>query len=158
MGFSASGMQDLIFLTVIILVSFVFGILVGRFRLISVLINSYISLAILKAVPQGFLTTYMNSLIFFFAFFIALIIASKKLFEIRIYGSGSGFLWRVFSISFLEIMLLVSIVLTTVPKKVALAYVSKNVYQLVASPNAYFLWLIMPLVGLLLIRKKLSRN
>ncbi len=158
MSFSASGMQDLIFLTVIILVSFVFGILVGRFRLISVLINSYISLAILKAVPQGFLTTYMNSLIFFFAFFIALIIASKKLFEIRIYGSGSGFLWRVFSISFLEIMLLVSIVLTTVPKKVALAYVSKNVYQLVASPNAYFLWLIMPLVGLLLIRKKLSRN
>ncbi len=158
MGFSASGIQDLIFLAVIILVSFVFGILVGRFRLISILINSYVSLAILKAVPQDFLTTYTNSLIFFFVLFIALTLAGKKLFEIRIYGSGSGFLWRVFSISFLEIMLLVSVVLTTIPKKVALVYVSKNVYQLVASPNAYFLWLIMPLVGLLLVRKKLSRN
>ncbi len=157
MGFSASGMQDLIFLMIIVLGSFIFGSVIGRFRLISILINSYVALAILKAVPQGFLTTYTNSLIFFFALFIVLILAGKKLFEIRIYGSGSGFLWRVFVVSFLEIMFLTSIVLTIIPKKVALVYVSRNVYQLIASPNAYFLWLIMPLVGLFFVRKKLSR-
>ncbi len=157
LNFSADGIQDLIFVVVIVLISFVFSVLIGRSRLIAVLINSYVALAILKAIPANFLTTYTSSLLFFFSFFIGLFLLGKKLFEIRIYGSGSGFLWRVFALSFLEIMLLTSVTLSIIPKRIDSLYVSKNIYQLLASPNAYFFWLIMPLIGLLLVRKKLSR-
>ena len=157
MGISANLMQDIIFLAIVVLISFVFGMFIGRFRLVTVLINIYISLALLKAIPKGYLPDYSYNLLFFFALLIGLTLAGKKLFEIHISGAGSKFLWRVFAVSFLEIMLLVSVVLTLLPKKVALNYVSKNIYYYLTSPNAYFFWLVVPLVFIIMIHKKLKR-
>ena len=156
-GVSPSIMQGITFLAIIILVSLAFGMFIGRFRLVTILVNIYISVAILKAIPSGYFSDYSYSLVFFFILLIALTLASKKFFEVRISGSGSSFLWRIFSLSFLEIMLLISIILTLMPKKIALEYVSKTIYQYVASPDAYLFWLVMPLIGLFLVRKKLNR-
>ena len=156
-GVSQNFVQDATLLLIVILASFIFGMFIGRYKLITILINIYVSLAILSAVPAGYLENYTHQLIFFFAALIILTLVSKRLFEIYISGSGSGFLWRVFIMSFLEVMLLLSIALSIAPKRIALDYVSGMSYQYLASPEAQFIWMIIPLAFMFAIHKRLNR-
>ena len=156
-GIPASMAQDVMFLLLVVLISFVLGMIIGKHRLVTVLINIYVSVAILKVVPAGYLASYTSVLLFFFALLVALTLLGSKLFEISISGSGSGFMLRVFAISFLEVMLLASITLSIMPKKEALLYVSKTVYGYMTESNFQFLWMVVPLVALFIIHKRLSR-
>ncbi|OGI29210.1 MAG: hypothetical protein A2288_00360 [Candidatus Moranbacteria bacterium RIFOXYA12_FULL_44_15] len=156
-GLSTAMAQDVTLLLVVLFVSFVFGMFIGRYKLITVLINIYVSFAILKTVPAEYIKNYDSELIFFFTSFIILTIVSKRLFEIYISGSGSGFLWRVFVMSFLEVVFLISITLSILPKKVALGYVSPTSYEYLASPVAQFVWMVVPLAFMFTIHKRLNR-
>lgn len=157
LGVSQNMAQDATLLLVVVFASFIFGMFIGRYKLISILVNIYVALAILAAVPAGYINGYTQTLIVFFATLIILTLVSKRLFEIYISGSGSGFLWRVFAMSFLEVVFLISIVLSILPKKVALEYVSSNSYDYLASPIAQFIWLIIPLAFIFVIHKRLNR-
>jgi hypothetical protein len=157
LGISASLSQDITLFFVIALVSFVFWMFIGRYKIITVLINIYVSLAIMSAVPEKYFTDYTFKLILFYALVVALTIVSKKLFEIYISGSGSGFLWRVFAMSFLEVMMLLSITLVLVPKKVALGYVSPTSYDYLTADMARLLWMVLPLILMFAIHKRLNR-
>lgn len=156
-GISAALAQDITLFSVIALISFVFGMFIGRYKLITVLINIYVSLALISAVPEKYLTDYTYKLILFYVVLIVLTIVSKRLFEIYISGSGSGFLWRVFAMSFLEVMMLVSITLTLVPQKVALGFVSKDSYTYLATDIARLIWMAVPLTFMFVIHKRLNR-
>lgn len=149
--------QDIILLLVIIFVSFIFGMFMGKYKLISILVNIYASLAIVNAIPEKYLDDYLYKLIAFLIVIVALTLAGKKLFEIHISGSGTGFLWRVFAMSFLEVVMLISIILTFMPKKTALGYVSPSAYEYLASENIRLLWIIAPLAFMFFIHKKLNR-
>ncbi|HRZ95717.1 MAG TPA: hypothetical protein P5262_04105 [Candidatus Moranbacteria bacterium] len=157
LGLSMNMSQDVTLLLVVVFVSFIFGMFIGRYKLISVLINIYISLAIINAVPEKYLSEYAYKLIGFLIIVVLLTLLGKKLFEIYISGSGSGFLWRVFAMSFLEVVMLISISLSLVPKKIALEYVSPSSYGYLASENASFLWLVIPLIFMFVIHKRLNR-
>ena len=156
-GLSANMSQDVTLLLVVVFVSFIFGMFVGRYKLISILINIYVSLAIINAVPEKYMGDYTYRLTGFLVLVILLTLVGKRLFEIYISGSGSGFLWRVFTMSFLEVVMLISITLSLVPKKVALEYVSPSSYEYLASENAKLLWLIIPLAFMFFIHKRLNR-
>lgn len=156
-GLSANMSQDITLLLVVVFVSFIFGMFIGRYKLISILINIYVSCAIINAVPEKYLTDYSYKLIGFFALVIILTLFGKKLFEIHISGAGSGFLWRVFAMSFLEVVLLISITLTLIPQKIALTYVSRFSYNYLASENAHLFWLVFPLAFMVFIHKRLNR-
>jgi hypothetical protein len=156
-GISASVSQDVTLLLVIALVSFIFGMFIGRYKLITVLINIYVSIAIVAAVPREYLKDYTYELLLFFALLITLTIVSKRLFEIYISGSGSGFLWRVFAMSFLEVMMLISITASIAPKSKALEFVSASSYQYLASDIARLIWLVIPLVFMFVIHKRINR-
>mgnify|MGYP001036833149 CR=1 FL=1 len=156
-GLSQELTQDVSLLIVIALASFVFGMFIGRYKLITILINIYVSFAVTMAVPAKYFSDYLYELIFFLAGVIILTLISKRLFEIYISGSGSGFLWRVFAMSFLEVIFLISIVLHIIPKKVALGYISPTAYQYLASENATFLWMVAPMAFMFFIHKRLNR-
>jgi hypothetical protein len=157
LGVSQDMAQDATLLLVVVFASFIFGMFIGRYKLVTILINIYVSLAILAAVPVGYINGYTQTLIVFFATLITLTLVSKRLFEIYISGSGSGFLWRIFAMSFLEVVFLISVVLSILPKKVALEYVSANSYDYLASPIAQFVWMIIPLAFIFVIHKRLNR-
>lgn len=157
LGISASLSQDITLFFVIALVSFVFGMFIGRYKIITVLVNIYVSLAIINAVPEKYFTDYTYKLLLFYALVVTLTIVSKKLFEIYISGSGSGFLWRVFAMSFLEVMMLISVTLTLVPKKVALEYVSPASFDYLATDMARLFWMVLPLIFMFTIHKRLNR-
>jgi hypothetical protein len=157
LGIPISISQDITLLLVVIFVSFIFGMFIGRYKLISILINIYVSLAIISAVPEIYITDYTYRLLGFLILVILLTLVGKKLFEIHISGAGTGFLWRVFAMSFLEVIMLISIVLTFIPKKIALDYVSPTSYDYLASENAHLIWLVAPLAFMFFIHKRLNR-
>jgi hypothetical protein len=157
LGLSTSLSQDLTLLLVVIFVSFIFGMFIGRYKLITILINIYVSLSIINAVPEIYFADYSYKLIGFFVLLIALTLAGKKLFEIHISGAGSGFLWRVFAMSFMEVVMLISITLSLVPERIGLEYVSLSSYNYLASENAKLFWLVAPLALMIFIHRRLNR-
>ena len=65
-GISQNFIQDATLLIVIILLTVVFAFLIGRGRLISVLVSFYISLALLNVFPKEYLKDYSYELGLFF--------------------------------------------------------------------------------------------
>ena len=149
--------QDVSLLLVIVLASFVFGMFIGRYKLITVLINIYVAVAVVSAIPEKFLQNYIQELVAFSGIVVVLTLISKRLFEIYISGSGSGFLWRIFVMSFLEVLFLSSIILSIIPEKEATEIISEMAYSFLASPMARLLWMIAPLAFLFIIHKRINR-
>ncbi|HPN96750.1 MAG TPA: hypothetical protein PLK35_03205 [Candidatus Moranbacteria bacterium] len=157
LGLSITVTQDITLLLVLVFASFLLGMFIGRYRLITILINIYVSFAIISVVPEKYFTDYNYKMMGFLALVIVFTLLGKKLFDIYMSGSGTGFLWRVFAMSFLEIVLIISIILSIIPKKVALEYVSPSSYGYLASETALFIWMIIPLILLIFIHKRINR-
>lgn len=155
LGIPANLTQDVVLLLVVTVVSLALGFLLGRAKLVSILLNTYISLALLMVVPGEYLTNYTQRLLFFLALIVILTLVSKRAFEIFI--SGRGYLWRVLVLSFLEVLMVLSVALSLVPSDAALAYVSLNAYTYLTLPIYHFVWLVLPLIFVLLIQKNLSQ-
>ena len=157
LGISPEFTQDITLFAMVALASFVFGMFIGRYKLITILINIYVAYAVTMTVPAQYFNDYLMKLLFFLALAAILTIVSKRLFEVYFSGSGSGFLWRVFLMSFLEVVFLISVVLSMLPSKVALRYVSSQAYGYLASDLAVFVWMLAPMVALFVIHKRLNR-
>lgn len=154
-GLNAGLTQDITLLVVIVLASFLFGIFIGKTRMISVLINTYISFAIINVVPSKYLSDSFNKVLVFLILLILLTIVGKKILDIAISGMGSGFMWRIFAMSFLEIVLLLSIILDLLPKKTALGYISPSSYEYLTGDTMRLIWMAAPLIFLFMIQKRL---
>lgn len=157
LGLPVAMTQDVTLFLAVVFLSFVFGMFIGRFRIVTILINAYIALALLKAVPVQYISSYSHQLTFFFACLIVFTLFGKSLFEIPISGAGSGYFWRILILSFLEIILILSVIFSILPKKEALAYISPSAYEYLVSSNFHFIWLILPLIFVFIIHKKLNR-
>jgi hypothetical protein len=146
--------QDFTFLIAVILLTIAVAFLVGRHRLISFLFGIYISLALLGAVSVKYIQDYLFQLVFFLVVLLVITIFGRKI--IGAYVSKSDFMWRIFVISFLEVMAVLSVVASILPKKTALEYISPNAYGYLISSEFYLLWLILPLIFVYFIRKRLN--
>lgn len=157
LGISASLSQDIILLFVVVFISFVFGMFIGRQKLLSVLINIYISFAVVNVIPPNYFTDPSYRSLVFLIIVIGLTLLGGRMFDIYLSGAGSGFIWRVFAVSFLEVTLLLSILISLLPKKEALSYVSASSYGYLASDPMKFIWMIAPLVFMFFIHKRINR-
>lgn len=157
LGLSASMAQDATLFLVVLLLSFVFGVSIGRAKLITILANIYVAFSIFSAIPEKLIPDYSYDVITFLALIVGLTLFSGKLIEVPFHISGSGFLWRVFALSFLEVVLVLSVVLSMIPKKEALLYISLSSYGYLVSPNMFLVWMVAPLVFLALIHNKVNR-
>jgi hypothetical protein len=153
-GISQSFMQDFFLLIVIVILTVALAFLVGRHRLVSLLFSIYISLALLGAVSVEYLQDYIFQLIFFFASLALFTILGKKI--IGAYVSKADFMWRIFVLSFLEVVAISSIVFSILPKKIALEYISGSAYGYAVSSQFHLLWLLVPLIFVYIIRKRLN--
>lgn len=138
----------------LLILSLIFWVLIGRFRLHNALINIYISFAILQVVYKEVLAfgKFMPLLVFLIVV-IFLTLVDNSLFEIHLSGSGLA-IWQVIILSFLEAGLFVSIISTLLPEKQILKYISISSLECFTSSLASILWMIVPLLFLILIRRK----
>lgn len=151
----ASSAAELVTLVLVLLVlSTIFWLLIGRFRLHNFLINIYISLALLRVVPRDIMAFSQNSSVLVFLIFVVLLtLMNKYLFDIHQSGSGMA-LWQVFLMSFFEVILLLSVVISFLPIKEVLKYISKNSLGYFVDPWWAFAWMILPLAFLVFVKKR----
>lgn len=145
-GISQQLTQDVSLVLIILLASFLFGMLIGRNRIMAVLISTYVSFAMVSVVPG---TIWPNESYQFFAFLgiaVILILANKRFLDVYFSGTGSGFLGKIFFISFLEIILILSIGFSFLPAEEALVYVSANAYSYLVLGWSKIFWMVAPLV------------
>lgn len=157
LGLSPALSQDIMLIIFVALVSFVYGMLLGKHRIMAVLINIYTSLALVTVVPETFIADYNTKLIVFFVLVIGLTVLSKRFFDLSLSGSGSWFMFRVFSMSFLQIVLLLSIAFSITPKKIALGYISPNAFDYLTTGYGPLIWMALPLVFMFFIYKQINK-
>lgn len=154
MGFPATMSGDILFLLTFVLISVVFGMLIGRFRLVNVLINIYIAIAILTVIPSEIMSVHSAASFVLFALIVlALTVVDSHLFDIHFSGSGTSFFWRLFLMSFFEMGLIFSVLLSLWPESVVLTHISSKVYICFASQVARIFWMITPLIFLFFINR-----
>lgn len=153
-GLASSAAELVTLLLVLLVFSTIFWLLIGRFRLLNFLINIYIAYSILHLVPtdtMGF-SKYSSVLIFLISI-VLLTLLNKYLFDIHQSGSGMA-LWQVFVMSFLEVVLLLSVICTLLPAKDITAYISKNSLSYFIDPWWKLGWMIAPLAFLMFVKKR----
>jgi len=147
--------KDISFLIFFFVISIAFGMVVGRFRLINVLINVYIAIAILTVMPKEVFTPHsIVALLFFVVAVIVLTMVDSHLFDIHISGSGGSFFWRLFVMSFFEAGLIFSVLISFWNEDALLQFISSDIYNLFVSQYARIFWMMAPLFILFFINKK----
>ena len=157
LGLSQKLSQDVTLVLVIALISFIYGMLLGKYKIMTVLINIYVSLALISVIPAEFMMDYNSKLMLFFALVAGLTLVSKRFFDLSMSGSGSYFLLRVFLMSFLQVALVLSIIFSIVPKKIAMDYISLDAYGYLTAGWMPVIWMALPLVYMFFVYKRFNR-
>ena len=154
LGLSVSVAEFVTLALVFMAITIVFWLIIGRFRLHIVLINIYISFALVQALPADIIGSNKNlPVLLFLILTILLTLIGRYTFDIHLSGSGLAY-WQIFVMSFLEVGLILSILISFFGSKELLKYVSKDALFYFSSPWAKFLWLSLPLAFLIFINKR----
>lgn len=135
----------------------VFGLIFGRGKLASILVTTYVAAAIVGAVSENILSDYFYRLMLFIALIVIVVFLGNKFYSASFSNIGYGFTWDVFAMSFFEVMLILAIVLTIVPQKIASGFVSPIAFEYIAIGYAKIFWMVAPLIFLLAINRKSGR-
>lgn len=152
---------DVVLFLVFVAVGFLYGLSSGRARLIAVLFSLYISYLLLgnarfiDRLLEGreLLEIFFFQLTFFLVLVILLSIFFSKTLSFVRKNVASQKWWHVFLLSFLETGLFASIAFRLLPDAQLFTF-SPLVQYLFASPNAFFVWLFLPLPVLFFIMRK----
>jgi hypothetical protein len=148
---------DLSLFLLFIGLSLAFGFVFGRWKLVNILINVYIALAFIGVLPAALLAfSAYGKAIVFVILLVLLMMIDDRLFDLHISSAGTDFFWRLFVMSILVTGMVVSVLLSFLPKSVALGFISAAAYGYFASPGALIFWMIMPLLSLLFINNRLK--
>lgn len=147
---------DLSLILLFIGVSILAGFIFGRWKLVNILINVYIAVAIVGIVPQDWfdVSVYAKAGLFL-GLLVLLTMFDERLFDIHITSAGTDFFWRFFVTSFLVTGSVLSSVFNFLPKYIVLEWVSPNLYFYIASPWALMFWLVVPIFSLFVINTRL---
>lgn len=147
---------DLSLILLFIGISLLAGFIFGRWKLVNILINVYIAVAIVGIVPgEWFEVSVYTKAIVFLVLLVMLTMFDDRLFDIHITSAGTDFFWRFFVTSFLVTGSVLSSIFNFLPKSVVLEWVSPNLYSYIASPWALMFWLVVPILSLFVINTRL---
>ena len=150
-----------------LVMGFGYGMMMGKNRLSIVMLAGYFSLVINKAIPWELFGLFeaegpsTNIQIFLF---LAVILAIFFLAPhsgissvIRVSGRGSSRWWQNLILGVLQMGFLISIVISFLPDK-NIAELNPIIKQFLVEEPARFLWLVLPLVGLMALKKRRLYN
>lgn len=137
-------------------VSLLLGFIFGRWKLVNILINVYIAVAIVGIVPASWfeVSVYAKAGLFLLLL-ILLTMFDERLFDIHITSAGTDFFWRFFVTSFLVTGSVLSSIFNYLPRELVLEWVTPHLYWYIASPWALLFWLVVPILSLFVINTRL---
>lgn len=160
---------DLFIAIFFIVAAFLYGLSLGRDRVIVILVSIYMALAVINTAPYlgdlsgkelsiSFGQTFAFRVTLFFGVFIALFFLLSRSALSRTFGSsGSGGLVQVILFSFLHVGLLISVVLSFLPSETAghLMPITRDIFM---SDLGRFLWITTPIVAMVLFKGSSGRG
>lgn len=153
---------DLMIIIIFVIVSLLYGFSVGRDRLIVTLVSTYMALAVVNVVPFAnmkwtahlFVSTAWQVGMFLGIFLVLFFLLSQSALMSTIRGTDvRGSWWQVILFGFLQIGLLISVIFSYLPEP-ALNHFSSPVRFYFVSDVAKLFWVCVPIVLLILIRKR----
>jgi len=154
LGLAGNVAESVTLLLIILGVSLAFLFLVSRYRLHNFLINIYISLALISAVPQNVMSFMENSYSLLFLIFVVLL-AMMNRYMFDIYQSGQSYaMWKAFVMSFLEVTLMISIIFSNLSSSDIPSFISQKSLVYLIDPWWKLLWMVLPLLFLIFIKKR----
>ncbi len=152
---------DLFIVLFFIVAGFLYGLSLGRDRVIVILVSIYMALAVISTAPYigtfhadvGVANLFVFRISTFLAVFVALFIllARSALLQTIASADTRGAWWQVLLFSFLHVGLLISIVLSFLPPGTVdrLAPLTRSVFT---SETGRFLWIVGPILAMVMIK------
>jgi uncharacterized membrane protein len=149
-GISDQLAKDTVLLIVIFIFGFIYGMLLSHHKLMSALANIYVAFAVINALPREMPVTANTKIIIFLAIIVLLTILSRRFFDIAFAGFGANKIWKIYTVSVLEIILILSIVFSIMSKTEATKYVSNTANHYLAGDWFRLVWMVAPLIFMLI--------
>lgn len=163
---SASG-WDLFIILVFLLAVFIYGFLLGRNRIIILLLTSYFSLVISGVLPWSKLISFswlglgktpspsLRILVFLGLILLFYLLIPRSILSsaLRIRKRGDASWAQLFILSLLQLGLLAAVILSFLPNEV-LADFTPLVKKIFVGDEAQFVWLTLPILVMVLMRRK----
>jgi hypothetical protein len=153
---------DLFIILFFIVAGFLYGLSLGRDRIVVILVSIYMALAVSTTAPYigslnaqiGIANIFVFQISTFVTTFIALflLLSRSALLKTIATGDDSGSWWQVLVFSVLHVGLLVSITLSFLPPNAAANHLSPLTQRLFASDGAQFGWIIAPIILMVLLK------
>ena len=152
---------DLFILLFFVAAGVLYGLTLGRARVLFVLMSLYIGLAISTNLPfineessqrLGFGSVAFLQIAVFLVCMVGLFLLFARAGALSTFSSDAGIV-QIIVFSFLQVGLLISTVLSFLPET-ALASLGPFTKTLFATDNARFLWMLAPLVAMFFMKKK----
>lgn len=157
-----SGSWDWVMVLIFLAVALVYGLSMGRNRLVIVMLGVYFSFLLTRAIPWkqlsflGFKDAPSSTAQIFI--FLALMLGFYFLIPhsvlrraMRLGGKGAGAWWQVLILSILQIGLILAMVIVFLPVKVT-AELSPLAQIIFVGPLAQFLWILLPILSIMFLR------
>jgi hypothetical protein len=155
---------DIFIIMFFVIATFLYGLTLGRARVVVQIVSSYMTMALLSAAP--FLDkiearTPLNHTVFYLVAFMTVfvllfLLLSKSAFHQHL-SEGRGAWWDVLILSVVQIGFLTSIVLSSM-SGFALGHLSGVTQIVFAKQPAPFIWTVLPIGALVVIRGKREKK
>lgn len=132
------------------------GFVFGRNKLVNIFINIYIALAFVSVIPVAiFPDTPYADVILFIVLLVFLTAIDQHLFDLHIPNASYDIFWRLFVMSVLVIGMIISALVSLLPKKILLSLPFPFVLDFFGPPVSNILWLSIPIFVLIFMNKRL---
>jgi hypothetical protein len=158
----SSASWDLLLILFFLVASFVYGLTLGRDRVILVLLSMYLSMAVINAAPfidnltplgADTATIFYYRIGIFLALFVALffLLARSAVLQSLARSDAPRSLWQVLLFSMLHVGLLISITISFIPEELhtELSTVTREWF---VGQESEFFWVVAPIIAMALIR------
>ncbi|MBU1130543.1 hypothetical protein KJ840_00195 [Patescibacteria group bacterium] len=158
---------DLFIILFFLIASLIYGLSLGRDRIVIILVSIYMALAVVDYAPfaekliegtslEGF---FLFRVVSFIAVFLLLffILAQSALLNTFASRNASRSWWQTIVFSILHVGLIISITLSFLPESFV-NELSDFTYRLFATETARFVWIILPIIAMAFIRKPRRRR
>ena len=163
---SASG-WDLFIILIFLIAVFVYGFFLGRNRMIILLLSSYFSLTIVQAIPWERLSSLgwlgisqgpssslkiiiFLGIVILFYFLVPRSVLSSTL---RIKKRGDASWIQILVLSIAQVGLLAMVILSFLPET-NIDVLDSSVKKIFVGPEAQFVWLVLPVLAMVLIKRR----
>jgi hypothetical protein len=157
----ASPTWDLFIILFFLIAGFLYGLSLGRDRIIVILVSIYMALAVVTTAPYignvateiGLSQLFVLRISAFLAVFIVLffLLARSALLKTIASSDSDGAWWQVLLFSFLHVGLLIAITLSFLPPEASLN-LAPLTRRLFVTDTARFIWILLPIVAMILIK------